>query len=132
MKLDDLLKGITFEGVQYKGETEINEVHFDSRKLREGDVFVAQRGVHIDGHDYIGSAIESGATVIICEELPTVVKEGVVYVVCKDASLALGLIAANYYGNPSRQLKLVGVTSDKIYYRSDRIYLLNIYLKFDL
>ncbi|MGL5683482.1 MAG: UDP-N-acetylmuramoyl-L-alanyl-D-glutamate--2,6-diaminopimelate ligase [Marinifilaceae bacterium] len=110
MKLKELLKGITFEGIQYNAEKEILNVNFDSRKVTGSDLFVAQRGVHIDGHDFIESSVEKGATAVVCEVLPLVLKEDVSYIVCADASLALGIIASNFYGNPSHELKLVGVT----------------------
>lgn len=89
---------------------EIANVVFDSRKVVENDVFVAQRGVQVDGHKYIDKAIELGAKAVVCEEIPEEKHEEVTYVIVNNTSEALANIAANYYDNPSRELKLIGVT----------------------
>ena len=108
--LKELLSGVEVKKWIGPEDTGIGKVEFDSRKLQAGDLFVAQRGVKADGHAFIGKAVESGAVAVVAEELPGTLQPGVVYVVTADSSVALGKIAANYYGNPSRQLKLVGVT----------------------
>jgi UDP-N-acetylmuramoyl-L-alanyl-D-glutamate--2,6-diaminopimelate ligase len=90
--------------------TGIEGVHFDSREIREGYLFVARRGVRADGHAFINKAIAAGAVAVLVEELPAELLPGVVYARCADSSAALGIVAANFYGNPSRELKLVGVT----------------------
>ncbi|MDR1591312.1 MAG: UDP-N-acetylmuramoyl-L-alanyl-D-glutamate--2,6-diaminopimelate ligase [Prevotellaceae bacterium] len=91
-------------------DVEITDVTFDSRTVRHGSLFVAVRGTQSDGHQYIVSATEQGAAAVVCEYLPKEQKEGVIYLQVKESSHALGIIAANFYGNPSQQLKLVGVT----------------------
>lgn len=98
--------------VSVYGDTDINikKLEFDSRKVSAGTLFFAIRGTQSDGHRFIASAVESGAVAVVCEELPPELKEGVTYVVVKDSSEALGIIASNFYGNPSRKLRLVGVT----------------------
>ena len=88
----------------------ISEIQFDSRKIKPGDLFIAVRGTQSDGHHFIQASLELGAKVIVCEEMPTVIKEGVTYVKVKDSSQALGIMATNYYDNPSTELVLVGVT----------------------
>ncbi|ESU27877.1 UDP-N-acetylmuramoylalanyl-D-glutamate--2,6-diaminopimelate ligase [Flavobacterium saliperosum S13] len=88
----------------------MNKIEFDSRKIVSDDVFVAIKGTVSDGHDFIEKAINLGATVIICEAFPTIIVEGITYVQVKDSSAALAFMAANFYGNPSANLKLVGVT----------------------
>lgn len=88
----------------------IAKVHFDSRKVGKGDLFVAQRGVNMDGHTYMQQAAEAGAVAILCEALPEQGMPGVTYVQVEDSSDALGKIASAYYGYPSRKLRLVGVT----------------------
>ncbi|ETN94992.1 UDP-N-acetylmuramoylalanyl-D-glutamate--2,6-diaminopimelate ligase [Zhouia amylolytica AD3] len=88
----------------------INQVHFDSRKVSLNDVFVAVKGTVVDGHDYIEQATNNGAIAIVCEKLPKSVVNGVTYIEVDDAQSALALIAANFYGNPSHDLKLVGIT----------------------
>lgn len=109
-KLKDLLKGVICEEIHGNVEVPVNTIHFDSRKVGKNDVFVAQRGVSADGHAYILKAIEAGVAVVVCEKLPEVLLKEVCYVKVADSSEALGIIVANYYGNPSRKMKLVGVT----------------------
>ncbi len=108
--LKELLTGVNTKKVYGNIEVNVERVHFDSRKIEKGDLFVAQRGVHADGHAFIEKAVSMGAGVIVCEELPVHLDENVTYVVVADSSFALGMIASNYNGNPSRLLKLVGVT----------------------
>lgn len=108
--LKELLVGVPVEGGMEGGDTMVNAVHFDSRKVGKGDLFIAQRGVSADGHAYIAKAVAAGAVAVVCEELPEERQAGVSYWLTPDSSFALGVIAGNYYGNPSRRLKLVGVT----------------------
>ena len=109
MKLKDILKGVDAE-VLGASDVEIAALQFDSRRVEKGTMFVAQRGTKVDGHDYIAKAIEAGAAAVLCEEVPAKRAEGVIFVKVKDSSEALGLAAANFYGHPSAQLKLVGIT----------------------
>ena len=109
-ELDELLKGVEVLGFSGDKNIRIHTVQFDSRKVEKGDLFVAQRGVSVDGHAYIDKALANGAIGVICEELPQQLDEKVAYILVADSSEALGYIAANYFGNPSRLLKLVGVT----------------------
>lgn len=109
-RLKDIVYGIDLSEV--KGDTDItvNQVHFDSRNIQPGDVFVAIRGTVADGHQYLPKAITSGAKAIICEELPEIQTPGITYIKVSDSRSALATIAANFYDYPSRKLKLVGVT----------------------
>lgn len=75
---------------------EINEIHFDSRKVGVNDVFVAQRGWQVDGHDYIEKAISNGASVVVCEELPTSISDSVTFIEVDNSSSALAVMASNY------------------------------------
>ena len=88
----------------------INEIHFDSRSVSVNDVFVAQRGWQVDGHDYIEKAVSNGASVVVCEALPNSIPDSVTFIEVDDSSSALAVMASNYYGNPSSKLKLVGIT----------------------
>jgi UDP-N-acetylmuramoyl-L-alanyl-D-glutamate--2,6-diaminopimelate ligase len=90
--------------------TEVKGIHFDSRKVKPGFVFVAVKGTLSDGHAYIPKALELGATVIVCEKIPATINENITYVTVKNSALALGIMASNYFGNPSSKLKLTGVT----------------------
>jgi len=88
----------------------VEGVCFDSRKSKPGFLFVAVKGTQSDGHMFIDKALDGGATVVVAEKLPERISDQVTYVAVKDSAQALGMIAANFYGNPSQKLKLVGVT----------------------
>lgn len=108
--LKDILYGVAIEQVVGTTDMVINALHFDSRKVNEGSLFIAVNGTQTNGHQYIKSTIESGASAVICEVLPNDLTEGKTYVKVKDSAKALGIIAANFYQQPSAQLKLVGIT----------------------
>ncbi len=110
MKLSNIIDGIDCTVHNLKADKEIGRITFDSRSVEAGTMFVAQRGVHTDGHAYIAQAIASGAVAVVCEELPDDTDNGITYIQVKDSSIALGTIASNYYGNPTANIKLVGVT----------------------
>ena len=109
MKLIDIIKGIEAT-VTGPVEVEVGDLQFDSRRVGRGTCFVAQRGTKVDGHTFIAGVIQQGAVAVVCERLPEKVAEGIAYVQVSDSSYALGLMAANFYGHPSEQLKLVGIT----------------------
>lgn len=108
-KVREIVYGVALKEVTGTTDYEVGEVVFDSRKAVEGTLFVAVKGVVNDGHDYIGSAIAAGCRAIICEKIIDVV-EGVNYYVVENSSRALGIIASNFYDNPSEKITLVGVT----------------------
>jgi UDP-N-acetylmuramoyl-L-alanyl-D-glutamate--2,6-diaminopimelate ligase len=108
--LSDLLEGLAFTELQGSADVEISSIVFDSRKVVPGSLFVAVRGTVVDGHDYIDQAVAAGAVVVICEELPEHVIGEVDFLMVANAAAALGILAANFYDNPSSKLKLVGVT----------------------
>ncbi|MCP9201473.1 UDP-N-acetylmuramoyl-L-alanyl-D-glutamate--2,6-diaminopimelate ligase [Gramella sp. GC03-9] len=108
--LKDILYKVNMKAVTGDTGVTINDVHFDSRKVKLNDVFVAIRGTISDGHDFIKNAENQGALAIVCEEMPAEKINGVTYIEVQDTKKALAYIAANYYDNPSEKLKLVGVT----------------------
>ena len=108
--LKDILYKTAIEEVRGTTDLEIKSVQFDSRKIELGDVFVAQKGVTVDGHLFIDKAITMGAKAIVCEEFPKEISENISYVKVKDANSALAILASNYFDNPSSNLKLIGVT----------------------
>lgn len=107
--LDDILLAISPLAIHGNKEVSLVGMTLDSRAVKKDFLFAATKGATTDGHLYIDKAIELGATVILCEEVADI-KEEVTYVVVADAAKALGLLAAEYYDNPSRNLKLIGVT----------------------
>lgn len=108
--LKDILYKVTLEAVVGSTDIAITSVHFDSRQVGLNDVFVAVRGTQSDGHNYILKAAEKGALAVICEELPEQMINGITYVKVANSASALATMASNYYGNPSRNLKLIGIT----------------------
>tara|TARA_R110001592_G_scaffold39084_7_gene128808 strand:+ start:12371 stop:13834 length:1464 start_codon:yes stop_codon:yes gene_type:complete len=108
--LKDILYKTSIEEVLGSTDIEINSIQFDSRKVKSNDVFVAQKGVTVDGHLFIEKAVSLGASAIICEELPEVIAKNVSYIKVQDAKSTLAISASNYFNNPSSKLKLIGVT----------------------
>ncbi|MEW6469793.1 MAG: UDP-N-acetylmuramoyl-L-alanyl-D-glutamate--2,6-diaminopimelate ligase [Bacteroidota bacterium] len=109
-----LLKDILYKAnlLDVAGTTNvaITSITCDSRRVEKDALFVAVRGTQADGHQYIQSAIDAGAIAIVCEDVPETRLDRITYVRVKDASFALGIIASNFYDNPSGKIKLVGVT----------------------
>jgi UDP-N-acetylmuramoyl-L-alanyl-D-glutamate--2,6-diaminopimelate ligase len=110
MKLQDLLKNIDVIEIKGESNTVVTGVYTDSRKAVSGSAFIALKGVQVDGHQYINNALDLGAKIVIHEEKIDTSKEGITYVKVKDGADAAGKIAAHWYGDPSKKLKLVGVT----------------------
>ena len=92
------------------GGTVVGGLSFDSRAVQPGDCFFAVVGTQTDGHDYIAAAVERGAAAVVCQRLPEPQAAGVAYVVVEDSAGAMADMAAAFYGYPSRELKLVGIT----------------------
>lgn len=109
-----LLKDILYKAgaVELHGSTNlaILSLTSDSRKVEKNSLFVAVKGINSDGHNFIEMALEKGAIAIVCETLPEKLKDKVTYVIVQNSTKALGILAANFYDNPSSNLKLVGVT----------------------
>lgn len=110
LQLKDILIGVETLQVVGDASVEINALQIDSRKVVKGDVFFAIRGTQTDGHNYISKAIELGAATVVVEELPENIDTHVVYVMVKDSAAVAGVMANSFYGAPSHQLKLIGVT----------------------
>jgi UDP-N-acetylmuramoyl-L-alanyl-D-glutamate--2,6-diaminopimelate ligase len=110
MKLSELLKNVKPLAVVGNVEVDITGVNIDSRRVGSGHLFVAIPGTQTDGHQYIAKAIEQGAAAVLCEHVPAEQQPGVTYVVVASTEATVGEVATQYYGDPSRRLKLVGVT----------------------
>lgn len=108
--LKDILYKVAIEAVHGTTDIAINEIHFDSRKVSPNDVFVAIRGTVSNGHDFIETAIQLGAKVIVCDTFPTEILPSITYIKVIDTNAALAFLATNFYDNPSSKLKLVGIT----------------------
>ncbi|MGB0896129.1 MAG: UDP-N-acetylmuramoyl-L-alanyl-D-glutamate--2,6-diaminopimelate ligase [Flavobacteriaceae bacterium] len=108
--LKDILYKVAIEAMVGDSDVQVSKIEFDSRTIASNDVFVALKGTLVDGHEYISVAISNGAKVVVCEVMPELRQSEITYVKVADTNLALAVISANYYGNPSEQLQLVGVT----------------------
>lgn len=108
--LKNILYKVTLNAVVGSTNVSVRAVNFDSRQVEKNDLFVAIRGLEVNGHDYIEAAIKNGATSVVCETIPKTLHDSVTYLQVDNTNKALATIASNYYGNPSENLKLVGVT----------------------
>lgn len=110
MVLRDILYKVKIRSVAGSTDTEVKDVQIDSRKIKAGSLFIAVRGVAVDGHQFIEKAQDSGAVAIVCEQMPSAKKDGIVYVQVENSAAAAGYIAHNFFGQPSEKMRLVGVT----------------------
>ncbi|NNM94394.1 MAG: UDP-N-acetylmuramoyl-L-alanyl-D-glutamate--2,6-diaminopimelate ligase [Bacteroidia bacterium] len=108
--LKDILYKVALTEVVGPTDIAIEGVHFDSRNVIPGSLFIAVKGGRSDGHQFIDSCIEHGAIAIVCEHIPAETKAGITYLCVKNSAEAMGIIASNFYNQPSEKLKLVGVT----------------------
>lgn len=111
MKLNDLLKNIKPLNIVGNTDKDIKGINIDSRKIEQGHLFVAMKGTQTDGHKFIKKAIELGASAVLLEDMPAETAEkDITYIQVKSTEDAVGKVATTFYGDPSHQLKLVGVT----------------------
>ncbi len=110
MRLNELLKDIQPVSIAGNADVEVTGVNIDSRRIQDGHMFVAMKGTQVDGHQFIGKAIELGAKSILLEDMPEQQTAGVTYIQVASTEDCVGKVATAFYGDPSRKLKLVGVT----------------------
>ncbi len=111
MILKELLKGVTYAEKRGSAEIEISGLTYDSRTVGEGYCFFAVAGTAVDGHNFIAKAVEGGAKAVICQYIPQEVPDlDCTFIVVEDTNATMGVMASNFYGNPSHELKVVGVT----------------------
>ena len=108
--LKNILYKVSIESVIGSTDLSIAALHYDSRRVEAGTIFVAIKGGVYDGHAFISKAIELGATVIVCQELPEKIVDTITYIKVDDSQKSLAIMASNYHGNPSENLKLIGIT----------------------
>jgi len=109
-ELKDILYRVSITSTSGDMNVDVKGICFDSRKVQPGFLFVAVKGTQSDGHEFIAKAIALGTLAIVCEKLPEAISDKVTYVTVKNSASALGVIAANFYGNPSERIKLIGIT----------------------
>tara|TARA_B110000003_G_C16650026_1_gene533755 strand:+ start:2121 stop:3584 length:1464 start_codon:yes stop_codon:yes gene_type:complete len=108
--LKDILYRVSLEKVVGNTALAFRELQFDSRKVGLDDVFVAIKGIQSDGHQFIKKAIDQGALAVVCQQMPKEIINGITYLQVQDTQQALAIMASHFYGNPSEELQLVGVT----------------------
>ena len=108
--LQDILYKVSIRSINGDRDRQVDNLQTDSRQAGQGSLFIAMKGTHVDGHRFIPGVIDAGASVIVLEDLPDVLQDGVTYIQVEDTSAAAGIIAHNFYGQPSERLQLVGVT----------------------
>lgn len=109
MKLRSIMENINLDIIQGSIDLDINKIQYDSRKVKQGDVFFCIDGYTVDGHKYIQDAINNGAIAVVCEKNIDISLNCSV-IKTKDSRKALAISAANYYKNPSRHMKIIGIT----------------------
>jgi len=108
--LKDILTQIAAVKTEGNASVEVSSLCIDSRKVQAGSVFIAVRGTVSDGHEFIDKAIAQGAMAVVCEMMPAEYKQGIAYIQVKDSAASAGLIASEFYGNPSHNMKVIGIT----------------------
>ncbi|MEJ7821013.1 MAG: UDP-N-acetylmuramoyl-L-alanyl-D-glutamate--2,6-diaminopimelate ligase [Chitinophagaceae bacterium] len=108
--LQDILYKVNILSKSGKAMDSVYDLQIDSRKVTPGSCFIAIKGNTTDGHNYINTALANGATIIVCEKLPADAKDDALYIIVENSSLAAGIMAHNFYGQPSHKIKLIGVT----------------------
>ena len=110
MKLQQLIQDCEPQKVVGSIDKEVKGIEIDSRRIQKGAMFVAMRGTQVDGHTFIGKAIELGASVVVCEKLPETTQEDVTYLVYPNTEDVVGTLATHYFGDPTQRMHLIGVT----------------------
>lgn len=110
MRLQQLIQSCKPQMVVGNTDKEVTGIEIDSRRIQHGAVFVALHGTQVDGHAYIGKAIERGATVVVCEQLPETTDSSVTYLVYHSTEDVVGILATHYFGEPTKRMRLIGVT----------------------
>ena len=109
-QLTNILNNASITEIIGNKDIVIDNITFDSREIKKNCMFIAVKGTKSDGHNFIDQTIEKGAICIVCETLPLKINKNITYVLVKDSSYTLGIIASNYYDSPSKQLNLIGIT----------------------
>ena len=110
MKLQDILYKVNIKSVVGNTSIEVNALQIDSRKVVDGNTFIALKGTLNDGHSFIDAVIEKGASVIVCEIFPITINPKIVYVQVENTEIAVGIMSSNFFENPSSKINLIGIT----------------------
>jgi UDP-N-acetylmuramoyl-L-alanyl-D-glutamate--2,6-diaminopimelate ligase len=110
MILREILYKVAIRSVHGRLDVDVKDLQLDSRKVSKGSAFIAVKGTHKDGHEFIDAVTTTSPAAIICEQMPVILKDDITYIQVESSAVASGLLAHNFYGQPSEKLKLVGVT----------------------
>ena len=110
MKLLQLIQDCKPQQVVGSIDRDVTGIEIDSRRIQKGAAFVAMRGTQVDGHTFIGKAIELGASVVVCEHLPETTAADVTYLVYPNTEDVVGILATHFFGDPTKRMHLIGVT----------------------
>jgi UDP-N-acetylmuramoyl-L-alanyl-D-glutamate--2,6-diaminopimelate ligase len=110
MILQEILYKVAIRSVHGRLDVDVKDLQLDSRKVSKGSAFIAVKGTHTDGHQFIETATAAFPAAIICEQMPAILKDNISYIQVENSAVASGLLAHNFFGQPSEKLKLVGVT----------------------
>ncbi|MDP4129353.1 MAG: UDP-N-acetylmuramoyl-L-alanyl-D-glutamate--2,6-diaminopimelate ligase [Bacteroidota bacterium] len=110
MILQEVLYKVAIRSVHGKLHVNVKNLHIDSREVENGSAFIAVRGTHVDGHQFIPAVTEKKPAAIICEKMPERLAEGITYIQVENSAVATGLLAHNFFGQPSEKMKLIGIT----------------------
>lgn len=110
VSLNEILTNLQAIEVVGDSDHQVAKIEFDSRKVKNSDLFVAVKGTQTDGHNYIAQAIENGANVVICEQLPSETRSNICYIRVSDSAESMGQASSALYNHPSSKLQLVGIT----------------------
>ena len=108
--LKDILFVVSLQTVSGSTAIQIRGIAFDSRSVTQQSLFVAVKGIHQDGHTYINNAVDNGAVAVLCEHIPDILIDKVVYMSCENTRQALATVDSQWYNTPSKALKLIGIT----------------------
>ena len=109
-KMNQILSGLNEIGIYGEKKIFIDGIVNDSRKVQKNFIYVAIIGHDLDGHDFIDKAIENGASVVICSNLPNKIDENITYILVKNTKKAQGIVASNFYNDPSNRINVIMVT----------------------
>ena len=110
MILQEILYKVAIRSVHGKLQVNVKDLQLDSRKVEKGSAFIAVKGTHMDGHQFIAAVVDKKPAAIICERMPETFGEGITYIQVENSAVAAGLLAHNFFGQPSEKMKLVGIT----------------------
>jgi UDP-N-acetylmuramoyl-L-alanyl-D-glutamate--2,6-diaminopimelate ligase len=127
MILKELLKELNYEIIQGKESIDIKEVNYDSRLVKEGNLFVCIKGFQVDGHKYVEASVGKGAIAIVCEDDIDCSDTNITIIKVKDSRKALAIVGCNFYDNPSKKMKVIGVTGTNG--KTTTAFMIKLYLK---